>query len=629
MKFINTFKTHIDIGFTDLAYNVLKKYRKMLEQLIHVCDVTKDREKGQRFVWTMSAWPMLAAIEKIEDAVEYDVETRKEIRRQVENLIKQGQIVIHALPFTMHTEFLSEQDFDHLFDSADEFCEKYGVKFPIAAKMTDVPGHTCALIAPLVKKGVKFLHLGANSAATKPKVPTLFWWEDMSGNRILTFYSRTYGNGVVPPKDWKFPVWLVIHHTADNVGPQGPEILGEIERTERENDDSAEIVFGSLDDFYNELSQYDLRDIPTIKGDLGDTWIHGVGSYPKEVSLLRRSRNVVKNVSLSLEEEKKFYENSLLFTEHTWGCNVQVFMRHRLYEKTDFLRQRREGAYILPEASWQEQRARAFICADIAEKYSPLYNDVPVGKIENDYWKIENKDGLRIVRKKDEVELVPHYEYETVGMPKIRKYLDEYLQSELEWALSDNGREDYFEQEDKNFLCESLSSEVSDSTICAEWKTPKESYEQYGNAERVKMIATLLDEKVYLRVILKNKHASPIVEGGNLIIRTNLKGEKYRVKKVDQLLDVEKDVVEGANSKLFCVSDFVKIDDVAIDPIDSPLVSFGESAVYRYQAGKFEKPKQANFVFNLFNNQWGTNFPQWTEADELIFDYVITTDNLG
>lgn len=290
MKFINVFKTHIDIGFTDLAYNVLKKYCKFLEKLIHICAVTKDREDGQRFVWTMAAWPMLAALEKIDDAVEYDVATRMEIRRQVENLIKQRQIVIHALPFTMHTEFLSEQDVEHLFDATDEFCEKYGVKFPIAAKMTDVPGHTCALIAPLVKKGVKFLHLGANSAATKPKVPTLFWWEDMSGNRILTFYSHTYGNGVNPPKDWKFPVWLVIHHTADNVGPQDSEILSEIEKVEGENDDSAEIVFGSLDDFYNELSRYDLSDIPIIKGDLGDTWIHGVASYPKEVCISKQRR---------------------------------------------------------------------------------------------------------------------------------------------------------------------------------------------------------------------------------------------------------------------------------------------------------------------------------------------------
>lgn len=626
MKYINTFKTHIDIGFTDLAWNVLKKYRMMLERLINICSDSRGKEKGKRFVWTISAWPLLAALEKIDEAVEYDSEKRKRIRCEVEQLIKEGQIVIHALPFTMHTEFLSTQDMGHLFDAADEFCNKYEVPFPMSAKMTDVPGHTCALIEPLVKKGVKFLHLGSNSAATKPNVPNLFWWEDTKGNKILTFYSKTYGNDINPPSDWKFPVWLVIHHTADNVGPQNSDVLEDIEKAEKEKDSSADIVFGSLDDFYLELSKYDLSDIPTIKGDLGDTWIHGIGSYPKEVSILRRARNIVKNFALNVEEEKKFYTNSLLFTEHTWGCNVQVFMRNRLYEKEAFLNQRKEGVYIIPEASWQEQRARAYVCENIAKKYLPIYNEFPIGEKENKYWKIEEKDEIKIVRKKDGVTIVPCYEYETVSMPKIQTYLDKYLKDTPEWALVDNGREFYNEKENKRFFSKVVKTESTENFICMDMEMPKESYEKYGNVESLRMKVTVLEDKVYLRVVLKNKHATPVVEGGNLYFKTNLKGERFFVKKVDQLLDAEKDIVEGANSKLFCVSDCVKIDDIAIEPIDSPLVSFGESAVYCYQAMKFEKPSQPNFVFNLFNNQWGTNFPQWIEAEELIFDYVIKTE---
>ena len=48
MKYINTFKTHIDIGFTDLAWNVLKKYRMMLERLINICSDSRGKEKGKR-----------------------------------------------------------------------------------------------------------------------------------------------------------------------------------------------------------------------------------------------------------------------------------------------------------------------------------------------------------------------------------------------------------------------------------------------------------------------------------------------------------------------------------------------------------------------------------------------------
>ncbi len=614
MKYINVFKTHFDIGFTDLAFNVVRKYGKMLERVADICEATQARGRGKRFVWTMAAWPALAAFRQLSSPY----------AEKVRALIKAGQIVIHALPFTLHTEFMSEGDVRHLFDCAEEFCETFGVPFPAAAKMTDVPGHTCALIAPLVKRGVRFLHLGANRAATKPDVPQLFWWEDPCGNRLLTFYSKAYGSSTLPPPDWKFPVWLSLQQTGDNAGPQDAGILDEIERAALESDPQAEVLFGSLDDFYAELAQCDLSGLPVVRGDLGDTWIHGVGSYPKEVSALRRARRIVERAGLSPEEERKFYQSSLLFTEHTWGCNMQVFMPDRLYDKAGFLRQRREGRYIVAEASWEEQRARARVCTDIAERYAPLYRPFPRGSLTGGGWKIEAENGLKITHEPSGAVLVPRYEYETIGAGTVQKYLDRYLQLVCDWSVADNGREAYHEKEDKTFGCTLVSSGCGRGYARAGYVTPQESYAAYGNAEQVRFFATVCRGKVHLRVVLKNKHASPVVEGGNLFIATNLAGSEYRVKKIDRVLDPETDIVEGANAKFFCVSDMVSIDGVCVDPVDSPLVSFGESAVYRYQAAKFRKPARADFVFNLFNNQWGTNFPQWSEADVLIYDYIIS-----
>ena len=71
-----------------------------------------------------------------------------------------------------------------------------------------------------------------------------------------------------------------------------------------------------MDDFYNEI----------IKYDLGDTWIHGVATYPKEVGELRRAREIVKNSVLSPDDERVFYENSILFSEHTWGMDIKTHL---------------------------------------------------------------------------------------------------------------------------------------------------------------------------------------------------------------------------------------------------------------------------------------------------------------
>ena len=54
-KIILVFKTHFDIGFTDLSSRVIDNYAKgMLEEVIETCQKTQDMGK-LRYVWTMPA----------------------------------------------------------------------------------------------------------------------------------------------------------------------------------------------------------------------------------------------------------------------------------------------------------------------------------------------------------------------------------------------------------------------------------------------------------------------------------------------------------------------------------------------------------------------------------------------
>ena len=58
----------------------------------------------------------------------------------------------------------------------------------------------------------------------------------------------------------------------------------------------AEIVCGTMDDFYRELETCDLSDVPVLQKDMADTWIHGVGAYPKEVGVLRKDRKMAETM---------------------------------------------------------------------------------------------------------------------------------------------------------------------------------------------------------------------------------------------------------------------------------------------------------------------------------------------
>ena len=56
---IVVFKTHFDIGYTDLARNVVTRYRtSMIDKALSACDASRDLPAEHRFVWTLPGWPM-------------------------------------------------------------------------------------------------------------------------------------------------------------------------------------------------------------------------------------------------------------------------------------------------------------------------------------------------------------------------------------------------------------------------------------------------------------------------------------------------------------------------------------------------------------------------------------------
>lgn len=374
-KIILVFKTHFDIGFTDLASNVIDNYAgEMLKEVIATCKGTQDMGK-LKYVWTMPAWPLMHIVKN----------AAPELKKELDELIGNGQVVWHALPFTTHTDFCSQKEYLEGLKYSKQLADMYHKPCPVAAKMTDVPGHSIMLPDLLAQAGIRFLHLGCNEFATPPEVPSLFYWQAPGGRRVLTMYSKGgYGTGLIPPDGWKYPVWMALMHTHDNMGPQSADAIRSMAEEIRQIYPDVEVVCGSMDDFYRELAQCDLSDVPVASGDMADTWIHGVGAYPCEVATVRRGRRqmeglqalwlrswlqepesqVLSGAGCSQEEMQRllerYYEEIALFEEHTWGADVKTWMGpDRVYHKKDFLEAKKTKAYRFMEESWKEQRDRA------------------------------------------------------------------------------------------------------------------------------------------------------------------------------------------------------------------------------------------------------------------------------
>ena len=371
------FKTHFDIGYTDLARSVVAKYRtSMIDNALTVCDEAKTMPAEHRFIWTLSGWPMQQVL--------WSGQT-PERRRRVAEAIRDGRLVWHAVPASLHTESLDLEDLVRGLVFSSQLSRQFGMPLPRDAKMTDVPAHTWELATVLKHAGVTFMHIGCNGGSSPVEVPPLFWWEGPDGSRVLTMYSADYGTGLKPPADWPYKTWLALIHTGDNQGPPKADDIKRLFQQAAGELPGVKIRLGRLSDFGDAILKENPK-LPVVRADLADTWIKGIMSMPVETKLARNIRPQIAaldalgtllaawgvRVPSNRDAVAAAYEGSLLFGEHTWGYDAKQFPR--LYGKA-WEQARAAGKYARLEDSWAEKAAyidkaaavtRAAAMADLA-----------------------------------------------------------------------------------------------------------------------------------------------------------------------------------------------------------------------------------------------------------------------
>ncbi|WP_316834199.1 hypothetical protein [Pedobacter nutrimenti] len=328
------FKTHFDLGFTDLPENVFARYRgEMMDKALNVIEKNSSLPKDKHFAWTVPGWPLYAQI--------LGPKQDPERKKRIEKAIREGSIVVHGLAFTTHTESLDEEDLVRSLGYSSRVARAYGQALPISAKMTDVPSHSWILPTLLNNAGIRFLQLGCNPASQYPRFPPLFWWEGADGSKILCQYTSDYGSGVKAPSDWPLKNYLAMIMTGDNHGPPNQEEVESIVAQINKEMPGVKIHLGTLDDFAK-AALAEKPNLPTVKGDTPDSWIHGLLSNPVEAKIGRNIRPLepaldglhtqmknwgipVKSISAKLD---KAYEQSLLYAEHTWGMNAEYGPRY-------------------------------------------------------------------------------------------------------------------------------------------------------------------------------------------------------------------------------------------------------------------------------------------------------------
>jgi len=717
------FKTHFDLGFTDLPENVFEKYRgEMMDKALDIIEKNAQLSPEKRFAWTVAGWPLQAQI--------LGPQQTPERKARIEKAIREGALVVHGLPFTLHTESLDYEDLVRGLEYSSQISRTYGTPLAISAKMTDVPSHSWVLPTLLNHAGIKFLQLGCNPASQYPRVPELFWWEGADGSKILCNYTALYGSDIKPTKSWPCKNYLAMVMTGDNQGPPTEQDIDKLLAYAETEIPGIKIHFGTLDDFANAVLAEN-PNLPTIKGDAPDTWIHGLLSNPQETKIARNIRPLesvleglntqmgiwgitVESISAKLA---KAFEQSLLYGEHTWGMNAEYGPRFSFGEDwkkwmeqasaepipeiSDYSKLKNSDAINTNKGSKRKwlisyENKRQYIrntneivskelsshlgllarSVEIEGKRLVVYNplpwkrsgmvkvpgekgnfifvkDIPPGgyvaisekNLKKETVSTDDKTTLKtpnfsavfdlkrggissLKETKSGRELVDQssvyvmgqFLHERFSSNEVDKWWNAYSRIKEGWGLNDLGKPGipsadklpYLAFTPKSWKLSVTHTDVADVAVLSATETQ-------GYAKGYTMSFTFPRNEAYVDVEwnVDTKTPEKHSEGGWLCFPFAIDKPTFTIGRLGGPINPATDIIPGTNRNLMAVNTGVAItqadnNGVALSPIDSPLLSFGEPGLWKFSMDYV--PTIPSVFVNLYNNMWNTNFPLWQEG---------------
>jgi hypothetical protein len=611
------FKTHLDIGYTDLASKVEQRYiTEFIPKAIAVGNQLRAEGNKDRYIWTTGAWLIDA----------YLKQATPEAVKELEEAIRRGDIVWNGMPYTVESESMSKDMFETILRLSQRLDKRFG-KTTIAARMSDVPGHTRGIISPLSDAGIRLLGVGGNNQSAVPKVPPLCIWRNTDGKEIILMSHGEYSGETILPGGKSA---VSVQFTGDNHGPHTVKQVQNIYAALRKKYPKAEVVASTFNDVAEAVSTMTSQ-LPVVTSEIGDTWIYGYASQPVMMSqyraLSRLYTDWVKTGKIDPKSDVAVdYAVRLgMVAEHTWGLAGSMLKN---YDKADidiFNASRNLPEFRRMEESWKEKadnidKAVVLLPEHLQTEAKASIKDIgnvtPI--IMSKEQEIAGASALHISGVKTEVA------YQTYSSKDYIAFLKAYCRGRF--AIYPNREFGYTGLENTKAQSVSITANIaarSEKRAASGEKTidnvlsfpvppaidkkvlPEQVFTQYTTKE---------NGTIELTVSLVNKPANRLPEAYWVsFVPENIK--EIIVEKMGCRVNVL-DVIKGGNRQMHCIDNYVDLitdkGTIRITSLDAPIVAVGERSALNYST---EQPDITRGIhFCLINNLWGTNFALWWEG---------------
>lgn len=654
-RVLTMFKCHFDAGFKNTQAAILALYfQTFFPQAIEVAD--RMRQTGKyRYVWTTGSWLLYEYLEQASPAD----------RRRMESAVERGDIAWHALPFNWQTEMLDRSMISGSIALSKSLDRRFG-RTTTGAKMTDVPGHTRGLIAPIAEQGVKFLDIGVNGGSTPADVPLMFLWKAPSGASLVMMYHHDYG-GVARIPGSGTAIAIVVRN--DNSGPHTPKEIVSIYGSLKKRFPSAEVIPTNMTEIANAAEPFRDR-LPIVTKEIGDTWIYGVASDPvkvaryREVSRLRQTWIAQGKLQSGDATDVALLRHVLLEPEHTWGLDVKSWIdfdhytpnelaaviHQKNYQKMIFSWNEKredllEGVRALPAALRQEASAAIRGLKPKVPQLSGTAGHPAKKAIESAHFllqidpetgaiiQFENKQTGRAWASPDHP--LALFSYQTLSAEDYSRFFKNYIISKADWVPKDFGKPNIerYGARSQQWLPSMKELRVREDKdghrLLAALEVSDHNAYESGRAS--------FPRKMYLELYLPNSEAA---------VHANFYWFGKRATRLPEALwltfdppvsdprgwSMDKsgeqvspfDVVEAGSRHLHAVQTGLHYTEggasLAIETLDAPLFAFGGRSPINFSRSEPDLSRGVDCC--LFNNAWGTNYIMWFSED-MRFRFVL------
>jgi hypothetical protein len=475
----------------------------------------------------------------------------------------------------------------------------------------------------------------------------------------MIYHHHDYGGTVVlRGTDTAFSMEM----RGDNAGPHTQDEIRAIYTRLRQQFPSASVTAATLNDVAAALAPARDR-LPVVTGEIGDTWIYGIPSDPPKVARYREAARMrqewiaQKKLEIGGSIDCALLRRIALSVEHTWGTDTKRYLDHDHYKPADLNAVLGEPSYRTMEASWKEKRddlgdgisrLPAPLRAAMEQRLETLSVTAPspIGMRPHPASRILDAAHYRIAldpRTGSIIALVNKntqrawaspknplalFTYQTLGPEAYDAFIAAYLTVKTWWGPQDFGK--------PNIAHFDATTREWHPTLRQCWAS--ETFEQHrllaelaiddpGSAAAgmvawpasfyLEIVMPKNTPQLQIRFVSLGKQPNRLPEAMWLTFNpVTSDPQGWELEKVGQPVRPA-DVVRGGGRSMHAVSERLRYRDARgtfeLATLDAPVVALGARSPLDFS---LEPPTmQDGLHVSLYNNAWGTNYPQWCGGD--------------